>query len=374
MTKDDELKRKLEKLRRNIDEIDKEIINLLQRRFNLALEIGKIKKQTDQEILDLSREREILARILKENEKRKNGKIFPSESLKTIYSEIIATCRSAQKPLKIAYLGPEATFSHIAALKFFGHAQNFSTQQSILDVFEEVDSGRADYGVVPVENSIEGTVATTLDAFLEFKLKIWGEIYVPITHALINQTGRKEDIRKIISHPHALAQCRKWLRKNFPSVPLEEAFSTGYAAKWAAVDASIAAIASPLAARTYHLQIVATHIEDYRGNSTRFLIIGKESPAPTSKDKTSLIIGLKDYPGALYQVLKPFAEKKINMTKIESRPVKGEAWRYLFFIDIEGHWDDPQVREGIEEMKDLCYYLKWLGSYPIGAPSNNDLF
>ncbi|WP_456430823.1 prephenate dehydratase [Thermosulfuriphilus sp.] len=357
-------KERLLELRKSIDEIDRQIVRLLGERFALAKRIGEIKRHSAQKALDLSREKEILARVID-----LNAGAFPPESLKAIYAEIINTCRTAQQPMKVAYLGPEATFSHIAAINFFSQAADFTPVETILDVFEEVESGRCHFGVVPVENSIEGTVASTLDAFSEYRLKICGEVYVPVTHDLINQTGRLEDIRKVISHPHALAQCRRWLRKHLPSVPTEEASSTAYAARWAAVDASIAAIASSLAAKTYHLQVVAAHIEDFRGNATRFLIIGKESPSPTGRDKTSLIISLADKPGALFETLQPFARRGINMTKIESRPVKGEPWRYLFFIDILGHIEDKAVREGIEEMAQSCTHLEWLGSYPIGEQS-----
>ncbi len=354
-------KDKLLELREAIDQIDRQIVRLLGERFSLARRIGEIKRQSARAALDLSREKEILSRIID-----LNAGVFPEESLKAIYGEIINTCRTAQQPMKVAYLGPEATFSHVAAINFFGQAADFVPLEAIMDVFEEVESGRCQFGVVPVENSIEGTVTSTLDAFSEYRLKICGEVYVPVAHDLINQTGRIEDIRKVISHPHALAQCRRWLRKHLPSVPTEETSSTAYAARWAAVDPSIAAIASSLAAKTYHLQTVAAHIEDFRGNTTRFLVIGKESPRPTGRDKTSLIISLADKPGALFATLQPFARRGINMTKIESRPVKGEPWRYLFFIDILGHIEEEIVREGIDEMSQSCTHLEWLGSYPVG--------
>ena len=356
-----EIERRLQELRTEIDALDRQILNSLKRRYEIVREVGQLKRKLGRTILDLGRERALLERILAEN-----AGAFPEESLKAIYLEIINTCRQAQEYQKVAYLGPEATFSHMAAIKFFGHAADFVPLESVIDVFEEVESGRVHFGVVPVENSIEGTVSTTLDAFSEYKLHICGEIFVPITHELLNQTGRREDIKKVLSHPHALAQCRRWLRKNLPSVAVEEVSSTAFAARWAAVDPSVAAIASPLASRTYHLQVVASHIEDFRGNVTRFWVIGKVTPEPTGRDKTSLFFSISDRPGALFEVLSCFARRGINLSKIESRPAKSEPWRYLFFLDCEGHATDPTVKGCLEELQKICVHLEWLGSYPAG--------
>ncbi|MBX6422474.1 prephenate dehydratase [Thermosulfurimonas sp. F29] len=353
--------KELEALRREIDELDRRLLEILHRRLEVARRIGEIKRREGIRSLDLSREREVLRRLLSEN----RG-YFPEESLRAIVLEIINTCRQAQEPSRVAYLGPEATFSHMAALEFFGQSTEFLPVESVLDVFEEVESERVRFGVVPVENSIEGTVSTTLDAFSQYRVKVCGEVYIPITHNLLNQTGRREDIKKVLSHPHALAQCRRWLRKNLPSVTVDEVASTALAARWAAVDPSVAAIASPLAARTYHLQVVAKHIEDYKGNVTRFWIIGREPPPPTGEDKTSLFFSVSDRPGALYRVLKAFAERHINLSKIESRPAKSEPWRYLFFLDCEGHVEDPRLKECLKEVEKYCLHLEWLGSYPRG--------
>ncbi|MFN3920855.1 MAG: prephenate dehydratase [Caldimicrobium sp.] len=357
------MEKRLTELRKKIDQIDEDIITLLKERLKTALEIGKIKEKKGVQTFDLGREKQIIKRILELNEG-----VFPEETLKVIYSEIIRACRASQERLKVAFLGPEATFSHIAAQHFFGTSAQFVPVETILDVFEEVSFERAHYGVVPIENSIEGVVATTLDAIYEYGLKVCGEIYEPISHHLMNLTGRLEDIKKILSHPQAIAQCRKWLRKKLPSVPIEGVSSTALAAKWAAVDESVAAIASLMAAKLYHLQIVAKNIEDIRGNSTRFWIIGKTEVPPTGNDKTSLIFSVADKPGALYDVLKCFAERKINLTKIESRPSKNEPWKYIFFLDCEGHIKDPLVSETIEEMQNYCIQVVWLGSYPKGRP------
>ncbi len=353
----------LENLRKRINEIDEEIIKLLKERLKVAQTIGKIKESEGFQAFDLNREKEVLQRILK-----LNGGFFPEETLKVIYSEIIRACRSSQEKPKIAFLGPEATFSHLAAQHYFGTSAQFIPVESIIEVFEEVSSERTHFGVVPIENSIEGVVATTLDAIYEYGLKVCGEIYEPISHHLINQTGKLEDIKKIFSHPQAIAQCRKWLRKKLPSVPVESVSSTALAAKWAAVDSSVAAIASLMAAKLYHLQIVAKNIEDFKGNSTRFWIIGKIERDPTGKDKTSLLFSVADKPGALFKVLKCFAERKINLTKIESRPSKNEPWKYVFFLDCEGHIKDSLMKECIEEMQQYCLQVVWLGSYPKGKP------
>ncbi|MCD6490063.1 MAG: prephenate dehydratase [Thermodesulfobacterium sp.] len=352
---------KLKELRERIDKIDKQIVELLKERIEVAKTIGKIKEDVGYESFDLLREKEILNRILELNQK-----VFPENALKVIYSEIIKACRSVQQKIRVAYLGPEATFSHIAALNYFGTSAELVPVETIVDVFEEVSSERVSFGVAPIENSIEGVVATTLDAIYEYGLKACGEIYESISHHLINQTGRIEDIKKIISHPQAIAQCKKWLRKKLPSVPVETVSSTALAAKWAAVDESVGAIASLMAAKLYHLQIVAKNIEDIKGNSTRFWIIGKKEVPPTGNDKTSLLFSVADRPGALFDVLKCFAERKINLTKIESRPSKNEPWKYIFFLDCEGHIKDEKIKECLEEMQNYCLQVIWLGSYPRG--------
>lgn len=351
----------IEKLRKDIDKVDEEILELLKKRVKLAKEIGKIKQDIGIESFDLTREKEVIKRVLERNQG-----VFPEEALKVIYSEIIKACRGIQQKIRVAYLGPEATFSHIAALNYFGTSAELIPVETILDVFEEVASERARFGVVPIENSIEGVVATTLDAIYEYGLKVCGEIYESISHHLMNQTGRLEDIKKILSHPQAIAQCRKWLRKKLPSVPVETVPSTALAAKWAAVDEKVGAIASLMAAKLYHLQIVAKNIEDIKGNSTRFWIIGKQKMPRTGNDKTSLIFSVADRPGALFEVLRCFATRKINLTKIESRPSKNEPWKYIFFLDCEGHIEEPNIQECLEDMKKVCLQVIWLGSYPKG--------
>jgi len=362
---DDKTFQKLKSLRSRIDQIDIELVKLLQERLKLAVEIGRTKAQAKKEPLDLVREKEVIEHILKNNQD-----IFPPAGLKVIFSEIISACRNAQRPANVAYLGPETTFTHMAAARFFGHAPNFLPFSSITEVFEEVERNRVDYGVVPVENSVEGTVALTLDGLYDFNVKVCGEVYLPISHYLMNQSGRIDKIKRILSHPHALAQCRIWLQRNLPAVPTEEVVSTAQAAKWAALDSDIAAIASPLAARTYNLQIVARRIEDYEGNTTRFLVLGHNCPRSSGNDKTSLLLSLEDKPGSLFRLLEPLADRGINLTKIQSRPVKNEPWRYLFYVDVVGHINDPVVNEGIKAIEKGCTFLRWLGSYPKGEMAN----
>jgi chorismate mutase/prephenate dehydratase len=358
---DDSQYKKLKRLRERIDKIDVELVRLLQERLEVAKKIGRTKAESSQHPLDLSREREVIQHILKQNAEK-----FSPGGLKVIFGEIISVCRDAQRPAKLGYLGPETTFTHMAAVQFFGHGPEFVSLGNITEVFEEVERRRTDYGVVPAENSVEGTVALTLDGLCDFKVKVCGEVYLPISHDLISQSGRIDRIRRILSHPHAIAQCRGWLQCNLQAVPTEEVVSTAQAARWAAVDSSVAAIASPLAASTYNLQTVAKHIEDFAGNTTRFLVLGHECPKPSGKDKTSLLLSLEDRPGSLFKLLEPLAKLGINLTKIQSRPVKNEPWRYLFYVDIAGHIEDPTVRDGIKAIRKGCTFLEWLGSYPMG--------
>jgi len=358
---DDSQHKELKRLRQRIDEIDVELVGLLQERLKVAEEIGRTKAEFSQQPLDLSREREVIQHILKQNAKK-----FPPGGLRIIFGEIISACRNAQRPARVGYLGPETTFSHMAAARFFGHAPEFIPMENITEVFEEVERGRTDYGVVPIENSVEGTVALAMDGLCDFKVKVCGEVYLPIVHDLISQSGRTDKIRRILSHPQPLAQCRRWLQHNMRAIPTEAVVSTAQAARWAAVDSSVAAIASPLAARTYNLQTVARHIEDFAGNTTRFLVLGNECPKPSGKDKTSLLLSLEDRPGSLFKLLEPLAKLRINLTKIQSRPIKNEPWRYLFYVDIEGHIEDPNVQKGIKVIRKGCAFLEWLGSYPMG--------
>ncbi|MBF0120924.1 MAG: prephenate dehydratase [Desulfobacterales bacterium] len=351
----------IKNLRSSIDEIDEKIIHLINQRLSLAFDIGKAKLLEGKQIFDSARESIIIQRL-----NNLNKGLLKKEALLNIFTEIISACREIQGPLKISYLGPEATFSHIAALSYFGRLAFFIPQSSFSDIFDDVEKGTSNYGVVPVENSIEGAINYTLDLFFESKLKICGEKYVPISHDLLVKSGDLKDITEIYSHPQVFPQCRKWLKKYLPNVSLKECSSTAHAAKQAAITPNSAAISSSEAAHIYNLKVVASKIEDHSRNTTRFLIIGNDEIKRTGTDKTSLIFVTSHIPGALYKVLEPIAKANINMLKLESRPTKYENWSYFFIVDLEGHIEDSLVRETISKMQPLCLYLKCLGSYPRG--------
>lgn len=354
-----ERKTEIVSVRDQIDTIDDQILSLLKERLNCAKEIGKLKDEGKRAKWDPLRERQIYDRLFKDNHDT-----FPKTALKSIFHEIITTCRLSQKKAVVAFLGPEATFSHLAGVKYFGHSAEYKPLESIDDVFAEVEKGRTQYGIVPVENSIEGAVFSTLDCFMKYKVQICGEVRLEISHNLVCRSGNRSDIQTVASHSQPLAQCRQWLRRHLPSVPTLPVFSTGVAAQMAANNPNIGAIASSLAIKTYELQVVVKGIEDYRGNTTRFLVIGKTSPSASGRDRTSLLIGLMDRPGALNEVLTVLSEENINLAKIESRPIKGKQWKYLFFLDMMGHIQEEQISRGCERLGSLCSYFEWLGSYP----------
>ena len=353
----------LSRLRERIDQIDEEVLRLLNERAELARLIGEIKKKKNMEIHVPERERAIFEKILRLN-REKFGERFPSEALVHIYREIISACLSLEKPLKIAYLGPKATFTHQAALEFFGFSAQYVPCATIRDVFLEVESERADYGVVPVENTIEGVVNYTLDMFLESDLKISGEVVIPISLHLLSNSEDLSEVERVYSHKVALGQCRKWLEKNLPHAQLIETESTAKACEIALEEEGSGAVASEVASYTYHLNILARNIQESSDNFTRFLVVSRREIKPTGKDKTSLIFAVRDEPGALYRALESFYLKGINLTKIESRPSRKRAWDYVFFVDLEGHKDEEKVREVLEELKRRTQMVKILGSYP----------
>jgi len=353
--------------RDKIDAIDNNILSLLKQRLAFAKEIGKLKDEGNRAKWDPLRERQIYDRLL-----RDNNEVFPNDALKSIFHEIITTCRLSQRKAVVAFLGPEATFSHLAGVKYFGHSADYKAMETIEDVFAEVDKGRTRYGIVPVENSIEGAVFSTLDCFMKYKVQICGEVQLEISHNLVCRSGNIEDIQTVASHSQPLAQCREWLRKHLPTIPTLPVFSTGAAAQMAANNPNIGAIASSLAITTYQLQVVVQGIEDYRGNTTRFLIIGKKSPSRSGLDRTSLLLGLMDRPGSLNEILTALSEEDINLAKIESRPIKGKQWKYLFFLDMLGHIEDDKIQRGCDRLKAMCSYFEWLGSYPQSDDLSSD--
>jgi chorismate mutase/prephenate dehydratase len=355
MTSDN--KQALIKVRTRIDAIDQQILSLLKERLECAKKIGQLKSKDDMPKWDPQRERQIFAMLHKNN----NG-IFPEQSLDSIFQEIISTCRISQKKMSVAYLGPEATFSNLAGVEYFGQSADYRPMETIEDVFIDIERDRCHYGIVPVENSIEGAVTSTLDSFMKYNVKICGELNLGISHHLVNQSGDINSIKKVVSHSQPLAQCRQWLKKNLPGVQTQTVFSTALASMMAAEDSSLAAIASSMAVKTYRLHTVVKGIEDYSGNTTRFLLIGKSSPDSSGFDKTSLLVGLMDHPGALHNSLSILAKNGINLTRIESRPLKGEAGKYLFFLDMEGHIEDKKIKEGCDQLRLVCSSYVWLGS------------
>lgn len=348
-----------ERLRAAIDQVDEELLLLLNRRQALAQEIGLIKNREGQRTLDFRREEEVLAHLL-----HKNPGPLTAAALRNIFREIISAAREIQAPVSVAFLGPEATFSHLAALKKFGHATRYRPKTTIREVFNEVSKEKYHYGVVPIENSTEGVVNETLDLFAENSLRICGEIYLEISHDLLSRSGQIQDVEVIYTHPQALGQCRRWLATHLPDIPVLEVASTGAAAQKAAKNPNSAAIASAFAAPLYDLRVIEKRIEDHPGNVTHFFVIGPDAPGPTGSDKTSIIFAVDDVPGALYHTLRPLAEREINMSRIVSRPMKTEAWRYLFFVDLDGHQADPHVGQALDEIRRLSAWFKLLGSFP----------
>lgn len=350
----------IQKQRKKIDRIDEKILELLNERAQAAIEIGRAKEAGSSAVFAASRELDIFERL----EERNPGP-FPSEAVRTVFREIISVSYSLEKGMKVAYLGPAATYTHQAAIQQFGRMVEFIPATTIADIFDVVASGRAAYGVVPVENSNEGIVSHTLDLFVESPLTISAEIHVPIHHDLLSVSGDLSKIEAVHSHPQPLAQCRHWLELNLPNTPQHTTHSTAQSAERARLDGSIAAIASPVCADMYSLKVVRSGIQDNRENTTRFLVISKSAAKPSQRDVTSLLFSIKrDQVGALYHALEPFQRHGVNLTRIESRPTRSRAWEYVFFADFEGHRDDPEVAAALSELTPNCDFVKVLGSYP----------
>ena len=352
-------KSQLNSLREKIDETDTGILALLNRRAQLAIEVAKTKTENKMDFYAPERELEIYGRLMKIN----RGP-FPNGAIKPVFREIISASLSLEQTIRIAYLGPKATFTHLASIQHFGRSATYIKKSNIAEIFDEVERDRVHFGIVPIENSTEGVVNNTLDMFVESDLKICAEILLEISHHLMSMTGEMEQIEKVFSHPHAIAQCRNWLENNLPNIPVLDVASTAVAAQNAADDPSVAAIASEFAATLYDLRIVKRKIEDNINNFTRFLVIGKKEPKKSGYDKTSIVFSVKDEVGALYRMLEPFARNGVNLTKIESRPLKKKAWEYVFFVDMEGHMSNENVKEALNELEKNCIFLKILGSYP----------
>ncbi|MCM8791889.1 MAG: prephenate dehydratase [Candidatus Omnitrophica bacterium] len=350
----------LRKLRQKIDKIDNFILELLNRRAEIITQISRIKKQQKKDVYSPEREKMILSRLVKRNK----GPLS-KEALEAIYREIMSWSLSLQRSLKVAYLGPPATFTHLAALKKFGSQVNYIPCQTISDIFLVVEKDQVDYGVVPIENSIEGAVTHTLDMFIDSELNICSQIVMNVSHNLLSKFPLKT-IKRLYSNPQVFGQCRTWIEQNLPWAERIEVSSTTRAAQIAARQRYSGCIASLLAAEVYNLNILAKNIEDSPHNLTRFLVIGKTQTEPTGLDRTSILFSIKDRIGALHDMLVPFKKYKINLTKIESRPSKKKAWEYYFFVDLDGHCKDKRVKRALKELENKCTFLKILGSYPVG--------
>ena len=344
--------------RQAIDKLDAQIVRLLNERTRHVLNIGEIKLKAGEEIYAPHRERAVFDRVCAQNA----GPIT-NEQLRTIYREIMSSALALEKTMTIAYLGPEATFTHQAAIQKFGASLNYSAQKTIGDVFTEVSKKSADYGVVPVENSTEGVVTHTLDMFVDSDLKIVSQIVLKVQQCLLSNSPRAK-IKKLYAHPQSLAQCRGWIQNHLPRVEIIETSSNARSAELAAKEKNTAAIAGILAAEKYKLQILEQDIQDNAANATRFLVLGRQCSPPTGDDRTSLMVSVSDKVGALHEAIAAFRKFKINLTKIESRPSKRKAWEYFFFIDCDGHAQDKKVAKAIEQLGKHCNFVKILGSYP----------
>jgi len=354
----------LEPIRQKIDHIDRQLVELLNERLALAAEIGKVKRSQGGQIYVAEREDAVLRKVAGQNQ----GPI-KNEALKAIYREIMSAAIALEKPLVIAFLGPEATNTHAAALKKFGASVEYHAMATVSDIFTAVEKGETDYAVIPIENSTEGSVREALDSFVESDLKIVAQIYLEISHALISNSPL-EGIERVYSKDQAIAQCRQWLQRHVPHAQLIEASSTSRAVQLAKAEPGTAAIAGELAAEHYGVPVVARNIQDKADNTTRFFVIGRKPSGAVGngKDITSLLVSLGDeaasHSGALLKMLMPLAERGINLSKIESRPSKKRPWDYYFFLDVTGHYEDAAMKSAVGELRKFCPVVKWLGSYP----------
>lgn len=349
----------LDDWRSRINDLDERILDLLNQRAHAALAIGELKKQRALPYFVPEREAQVMRRVLALN----RGPLG-AEAVQAIWREVLSASLALEQPLRVAYLGPAGTYTHQAAIQQFGSSAELSPVRTIGEVFDDVERGRADFGVVPIENSTEGAVNVSLDRLMECEPVLTGEVVLEIAHQLLSRAADLAEVKTVCSHPQALAQCRQWLVANLPDAPVQETPSTTAAAERAREDPGTAAIASELAARLYDLPILRQRIEDNPHNSTRFLVLGRRPVAPTGRDKTSILFSMRNEPGVLYRILEPFARAGLNLTKIESRPTKRRPWEYVNFVDFEGHSDTDEVRAALAEVRQRCQFLKVLGSYP----------
>jgi chorismate mutase/prephenate dehydratase len=352
----------LQPLRAAIDQVDRKLVELLNERARLALEVGHVKRTGNAPVYRPDREAEVLRKVAALN----TGPLA-EEALTGIYREVISACRALERPLKVAYLGPPGTFSELAMIKQFGSGVGGEPAVSIDEVFRAAETGAVDFAVVPVENSTEGAVSRSLDLLLLTPLKIMAEVSVPVRHHLLTRSGTLEGVTRIVTHPQSLGQCIGWLNQHVPNLERQTVASNAEAARIAAHDPTAAAIAGENAASLYGLAVAAGHIQDDPQNRTRFAVLGRQEVGPTGRDKTSLILSVPNRAGAVYHMLTPLAQHGVSMTRFESRPAKMGTWEYYFYVDIEGHERDPRVAAALEALRGVCAFYKSLGSYPMEA-------
>jgi chorismate mutase/prephenate dehydratase len=353
------------KLRERIDALDEQLLELFNQRASCAVEVARVKRELNEdpeESIEFFRpERE--AQVMKRLQALNKGPLSDQEVARLI-REVMSACLALEQPLKIAYLGPEGTYTQTAALKHFGHSVSTAPMSSIPDVFAAVESGQTNYGLVPVENSTEGVISHTLDMFIDSSLRVCGEVEIPINHYLASKSEDVSMVRHIYSHQQSFAQCRRWLDQNLPGVERISVSSNAEAARLASSEDDAAVICGLPAVEIFGLKVCYENIEDLSDNTTRFVVIGKQDVAPSGNDKTSILISTRNIPGALLGVLQPLADHGISMNKIESRPAQGYKWAYVFFIDVDGHQDDTNVINALNELKQQAALFKILGSYP----------
>ncbi len=352
----------MDSLRQGIDAIDDQMLDLIHQRAALATQVGRYKQARGSTPFYVpSREAKIIRRLL-----AKNHGVIPETALHGIFREIIGACLTLEQPLSIAYLGPESTFTHVAARKQFGSTASYIACKNFDEIFDEVEAGRVTYGVVPVENAFEGAVTHTLDLFVNRDVSICAEVLLGIHHHLLASTDKLEDISIVYTKAEVLGQCRQWLQSHLPQAQLEASDSTASAAECITHQKHAAAIASLETAECMGLNVLKENIEDHHNNTTRFLVIGQHDSPASGKDKTALVMSTPDRPGALHDLLDPFHQRNIGLTRIESRPSRKNMWECVFFADLQGHRNDPKVAEALENIRALPdSFLKVLGSYPI---------
>lgn len=352
----------LEPLRKGIDNLDKKIVDLLNQRADLVKKIGSIKQGVNfnDPIIRPDRESQIIQNLQKGNQG-----LFPNKAINAVWVEIISACRNLERKINVSYLGPKGTFSEQAVFKFFGHFVNQFPYSSFDDVFRSVELDQSDVGIVPIENSTEGTVNRSSDLLLNTSLNIIGESIIPVRHCLMAKHGSMDNIKSIHAHPQALSQCINWKNKYYPNLPIISSSSNAEAAKTASEDASVAAIAGEIAAHSWNLKIIESGIQDDVNNRTRFISIGKVKTLPTGRDKTSLILSVPNRAGAVYKMLFPLVKNNVSMTKFESRPARHSGkWEYYFYVDVKGHFMDENVSKTLNELENNVDFFKLLGSYP----------